>query len=113
MSKHSNLVKILKAPLFPPAIHNDCIHLLRHFSVTFPGESEHEVIPYLLRPIKPDIQLIWLSTDTSRIQYERVWQFTYLPSYLFYHLLASRCFFFFNQNFKKNMKIFTYFEIKD
>lgn len=88
--KHSHWNQILKAPLFPSDVHHHCVQLLRNFGISFPGEPDQEIIPSLLQLKKPDIQLIWLRADTSRIQYERVWQFTFLPSNLFSHLLASK-----------------------
>ena len=93
--EHQRLAEHWKGNLYPPSVHNTCISLLKEYNILFKTKDPQKYILMPLLPYKkPDIQLLWLKEDKTRIQYERMWQFKFIPQGLFEHCISCKYIYF-------------------
>jgi hypothetical protein len=73
--------------MFPKELHNTCLNIMRKFGISYEVEGNIDIIPCLLPEDRPDISILWLQHDPNRTQFDRIWQYEFLPLGLFSSLL--------------------------
>ena len=65
---------------------------MRKFGISYEVEGNVDIIPCLLPEDRPDISILWLQHDPNRTQFDRIWQYEFLPTGLFSTLLIRMFF---------------------